>query len=213
MSKQWYLGLAGGLVLGIALSGTALNSALADGQDYMSPDAMAQAMEKWMKTTQPGAGHKRLDKFVGNWKTKFTAYWGPMPSVTTGTSRIEWMLDGRYTRETYKGTLMMPSPDGTMTERPFEGMGITGYDNYRNTYVTFWADSVGTAPGILRGTYNPQTRIHSYYGEMDEPMLDMVGRTVHGRIEWTGENTWKFEMIDLAVGPDHVSFRIEYERQ
>jgi hypothetical protein len=56
---------------------------------------------------------------------------GTPPTETKGTSSVKWVLGGRYLMEQTRGTIM---------GQPHEGIGITGYDNYKNMYVATWMD-------------------------------------------------------------------------
>ena len=98
------------------------------GMPEMTPETM-EMMAKWQKTTVPGQHHQALGAMVGEWTT-LTKIWmggpGTPPMESTGTSTIEWALGGRYIKEITSGTMM---------GQPFDGIGFTGYDNYKNMYV------------------------------------------------------------------------------
>src|SRR5262249_54980358 len=103
----------------------------------------AAKMAEMQKLTSPGENHKRLDKMVGNW-THTIKRWmkpGDQPTSTTGTDEIGWMLDGRFLKQKTKGEWM---------GKPFEGVGVTGYDNIRQEYTTIWMDNMST--GMMHGT-------------------------------------------------------------
>ncbi len=100
-------------------------------------DAM---MAAWQKAMAPGAGHARLEQFVGTWDTKMTFVMEPgaTPEISQGTSEHRFVLGGRYLEERLEATAM---------GMRFEGLGYTGYDNARKQYVGTWMDNFST--GIM----------------------------------------------------------------
>ena len=123
----------------------------------MSPE-MAAMMAAYEAAGTPGAPHQELAKGVGNWKLTVT-WWmepGAEPMVSEATSTRAALFGGRYLEEKVQGLMM---------GAPFEGYGLTGYDNVRGKYWSIWIDSMSTgvmasegeadASGavVLHGTY------------------------------------------------------------
>src|SRR5262245_30131146 len=95
-----------------------------------SDDPMMEKMMANMKAFgTPGPAHKVLDAKVGKWDTKWTMTMVPggKPVSDTGTSEIQWTMDGRYLKETSKGMFQ---------GQPFTGEGTVGYDNLKKKYVS-----------------------------------------------------------------------------
>ena len=112
----------------------------------MTPE-QAAVMEEWMKIAAPGEHHKHLDYFVGKWKTKTSMYMGgpgSTPMVSEGTSEMKWVLDGRFIMDTHQGSMM---------GQPYKGIGLTGYDNYRNMYEGSWCSNMGTNYLTMKGEH------------------------------------------------------------
>jgi hypothetical protein len=87
----------------------------------------SEGMEAWMIAGSPGEHHKRLEPMVGSWKAR-VSWWaapGAPPQVSDGAMTAEWILGGRFVKETFESY----SP-----EMPFQGMGLYGYDNLRGKY-------------------------------------------------------------------------------
>ncbi len=187
------------------------NKPKAGGEGMRDPAEMARMMAEYMKLSQPGEHHKHLNQFVGKWKLK-TKMWmaGPdaPPSVSEGTATVKWIMGGRYLTEEVTSEMDM----GPMGKQPFEGFGLTGYDNVRNLYTNCWIDSMGTQMMISKGTRHPGTGLYTYYGEMDEPSLKMYGRAVKWVVRVINDDKHVGEMYDLAVADDYKVFEIEYER-
>jgi len=171
-----------------------------------TPEEMAAMQAEWAKLAAPGEHHKHLDYFVGKWRTK-TKMWmggpGSQAVESDGTSEVEWVLGGRYLLDRHQGSLM---------GQPYEGMGLTGYDNYRNMYTGSWLSNMSTNMLIMTGTRHPQTGVFTYYGEMDEPGIKVIGRTVKYVTRIIDRNQYVFEIIDLHAGDDYKVIEITYTR-
>jgi hypothetical protein len=135
---------------------------LAQDQPKMSAEEKAQ-MEAMMKAATPGENHKKLAGMVGTWDATVKMY--PMKpgapvQQSTGTSVNEWVLGGRWVRETFSGNFM---------GMPFSGIGYTGYDNIKKQYVGTWMDSMSTA--VMTSTGNPTgDKTWEFNSSMDDPM-------------------------------------------
>ncbi|MCH7701570.1 MAG: DUF1579 domain-containing protein [Planctomycetes bacterium] len=201
MKKRTFL-VAIGLILGGMYAGSAIVGAQApgDGDDPQAgrtPDQMAMT---------PGDAHKHLDYFVGKWKTKTKIYMGgpgSPPMESDGQSSMKWVLDGRFIMHEHKGTMM---------GQPYEGIGMTGYDNYRNLYISSWCSNMGTNMLTFAGMRHPETGVFTYYGEMDEPSMNVIGRTVKYVTRIVDADHYTFEIIDLHAGDDYKVIELSYER-
>ena len=121
--------------------------------------AMAEAFEK-MAAVRPE--HERLKAFEGNWTTTVKVWFGPgEPDTSTGTSRNSMVLGGRYVQMHYTGTFM---------GQPFNGIGLTGYDNLAGTYTSLWVDDASTTMALSTGQYDAASNSWTYTGEMADPM-------------------------------------------
>ena len=74
-------------------------------------------------------------------------------------------------------------------------------------------DSFGTALYYYKGTRPPMSDVLTMYGEMDEPMMGIYGRTVKYRTTYEGKNKRVFEMYDLAAGDNYKAMEIIYTRK
>ncbi len=207
-----------GMALGatIALAGGAYISQPEEGGMGMpSPEEMAEMMAEMERLGSPGPHHEALNQFVGEWDTTMRMWWGGPGSEaeeSSGHSSIKWILDGRFVQEDMTSTFTMPGPDGGMMEMEFRGMGLTGYDNFRNMYVSSWADNMTTQLIVGKGVADPRHAVFTHYCEMDEPTLDVVGRLVRIRNRVINEDRWVMEMYDLHAGEDYKVMEITYQR-
>jgi hypothetical protein len=116
----------------------------------------AEMETKWMEFATPGDAHKVLDQKVGRW-TFTMKYWpltaeSPMQEAT-GTTETKWIMDGRYIEDKTNSTF-----DG----HPFEGRGITGYDNMTHKYHFTWVDNMGTGFMTGEGTWDPAKKTFEF---------------------------------------------------
>jgi hypothetical protein len=206
--------MGAGLVLGAAAA--LLVSQVCSQESGQSPDDMQKAMADWMATTRPGEHHKKLEGSIGTWEAT-TKMWmggpGGEPVVTRGRAERKWVLGGRFMQEDFSSEMMMPDPaSGEMKAVPWQGMGLFGFDNHRKTYVGCWADTMGTQLLTMKGTVDPSGKVFTYYGEMDEPMLGVVGRMVKYTTRIIDADTQVFEIYDLHAGDDYKVVEVTYKR-
>ncbi len=97
-------------------------------------------------------------------------------------------MGGRYLQEDFKGTMM---------GGPFEGMGITGFDNLKKAYVGSWVDNMGTGVTTSEGTYDAAKKTITCTSQCPDAMMT---KYVPDRMVTTlvDANTHKMEMY----GPD-----------
>jgi hypothetical protein len=86
---------------------------------------------------------------------------GAPAQESTGTSDFKPIMGGRFVQETSKGMFM---------GQPFEGMGVTGYDNVKKKYVENWVDSMGTMMEQLEGTADASGKNITMTSEIIDPM-------------------------------------------
>lgn len=219
------------LIVGIALGAVAalVSSQALSQQDQAGdtdPDAAAQqlqqqqemqaAMEAWMQLIEPGPAHERLEPLLGEWNTTTEMYlYGPDedPAVTEGTCTRRMVLGGRFFLQEENSTMEIPGPEGEPIERPWNGLGLFGYDNFRNMYVGCWADNMGTQLLTMTGSAHPAGNVFTYYGTIDEPMMGVIGKTVKYVTTIVDENTNTFEIYDLHAADDYMVVKVTYTRR
>jgi hypothetical protein len=162
-------------------------------------DAM---MAEMMKYASPGPGHEKLKAMEGKWKTVSKMWLAPgEPTVTEGSSENRLILGGRYLEQRYQGTFM---------GQPFEGYGLTGYDNKKSVYTTLWVD-------------NTSTEMMTGEGEMDAAGKELVFRSMgagpDGRPMETKSvtrivdpNRHVFSMYGMVDGKEQLMMEITYTR-
>jgi hypothetical protein len=72
-----------------------------------------------------------------------------------------WVLGGRFVEEKFKGEF---------NGMPFEGIGYTGYDNFKKLYTGSWMDNMGTMMMVMSGTVDPSGKEITMTGQIDDIM-------------------------------------------
>jgi len=173
--------------------------------------AMMAAMQDAMKLTQPSEHHAKLEALVGEWNVSMKMFMGPgmPPSESKGKSSNKWVLGKRFVMQEFSGSFNMPG----MGDVAYEGIGMIGFDNYKNMYVGMWTDSMNTHMLTYRGAPNPTINGIVSYGEMDEPMIKVQDRMVRYDVMFKDKNSYVMTIYDLAVAPDYKVVELTYTRK
>jgi hypothetical protein len=173
-------------------------------------------MQKYIATIRPSEHHKKLEPFVGKWNVTIRMWMmGPSgpATETKGKSEIKWVLGDRFVQEELDAEMMLPDASMQMKSRKYNGIGLVGYDNYRHMYVGSWANSLSTALLTYNGMCDPSGKTFTFYGEMDEPMLDVVGRTVKYQTRIESPDRHVLTVYDLHAGENYKVVEIAYGRE
>ncbi len=175
------------MLLSIVL-GTGPAAAQEKGEGKAPMPDMQEMMKKWKEVMTPGEPHRKLEQMAGMWDVE-TKSWmggpGTEPSISRGTAQMKMILGGRFLQQETTSEVM---------GMPMDGIGITGYDNFKKKYVAFWIDNMGTAMFTMEGEMDKDGKTCTYWGLMDEPM--------------TGERDKKVKYTLTDEGPDRQVFRI-----
>jgi hypothetical protein len=179
------------LALALTVAAGAQDKAKADTKKAPPMDPKQQAaMEAWQKASTPGPEHKELAAMAGHWDVTITSYEGPTPQISKGKSVRKMIFGGRCLQEDYQGTYM---------GQPFQGMGLTGYDNVMKKYILFWADSMSTTFMVGDGQMDASGKILTAFMTFSDPVS---GKAVKTRevMRREGPDQETFEMY--GPGPD-----------
>lgn len=137
-------------------------------QDAAKADDKAKAeMEAMVRAGTPGEQHRMLGEMAGTWKVTMRAWMAPgQPAMeSSATSEVTSLLGGRYTQERFAGTFM---------GAPFEGTGLSGYDNVTKKYVGTWADNMSTGVMMMTGDYDAASKTYNMVGSYNDPVTGGV---------------------------------------
>lgn len=163
-------------------------------QEAMDQEAQ---MKQWAKYSTPSEHHKDFEKYVGTWSATMKMWMAPSapPVEAPGSAEYTLLLGGRWLMQNFKGTMM---------GMPFEGLGLSGYDNFREEYVSTWMDNVSTAGIKITGKRNPETGELTMTGPMDEPMTGERDKTFKAVEKWLGPDSFVFAAYDNIPGTGEV---------
>jgi len=168
---------------------------------------MMEMMKKYEEAGTPGAPHKVLNETVGNWKTTSQMWEKPdsQPMTSKGTAKFEMILGGRWLQQKFTGSAM---------GKPFQGIGMLGYDNVKGKYESHWFDSMSTASMDAEGDYDASTKTLKDKGSMSCPIS--ADKTQDVRTEWqmVNKNKMVFSMYGSGPenGPEFKMMEIVYTR-
>ncbi len=174
----------------------------------MKMPSQEEMMKRWQESMTPGELHKMLEKSVGSWESEASVWMaGPdsAPTVTKGTAERKMALGGRYLVEEYSGEMM---------NSPFNGLGYTGYDNFRKKFVGTWIDNMSTAIATMEGSLDKSGKVLTMWGKMDDPMTGEKDKKVKYVTKFIDDNHQVFEAYDVATyGDKKPTFVITYTRK
>jgi len=182
--------------VGLAACGVLLGAAMLN-QDSAGTDggSNAEMMKAWMAYSMPGPGQAKLATRAGKWDVAVTHWMAPgtPPQTSQGTSTFEMKYGGRYLFQNYYGDW-----DGN----PFEGFGISAYNNKTGKYQFTWLDSLAT--GLMQGSGEFNGGTLEWTGMATDPIRgDMPMRGVE-----TFVNADEFTSAMYAPGPDGKEFKM-----
>jgi len=166
----------------------------------------AAMMEVYRKLGTPGKPHAVLAEMTGSWHTVTLHFMTPgqPPVESRGTSEQKMLLDGRYLQQEFHGDMM---------GAPFTGIGITGYDNQKQQYVSTWIDSMSTRIFYFEGTADADGRTITQTCRSEDPIRGpMTWRSVTRIVD---HDTHEFEMYGTYAsgGREEKMMEITYTRK
>lgn len=171
----------------------------------MSPEEQ-KMFDACMKAATPGPQHKQLASIAGTWDvaTKFWMKHDAPASESKSVSKAKTILGDRWIMEEF---------EGQMDQMPFEGMGITGFDNVKKKYVNFWMDTMGTGAMISEGTADASGKVVTYIGTYEDPMTNKT-KTYRSISKIVSDSKRTFEMYDTTPeGKEFKNLDIVYTRK
>jgi hypothetical protein len=162
-------------------------------------------MQAMMAYSTPGDIHKMLAKSAGSWTCTVTMWMQPgqPPMNATASATAEMILGGRY---------LQAKNTGTMFGQPFEGIGVTGYDNAKKMFVSTWIDNFGTGIMTMTGSWDGASKSINYTGSMVDPVSkkDIAVREVW---KFVDDNNQVMEMYTTMNGQEFKNMEIKYMRK
>ena len=178
--------------------GRAALSEAETGEDAGGQD-MAKVMEELAK---PGEMHAWLARCNGAWDVtgEFSEEDGSKTAVE-GTARFRMILGDRFSQQDLSIR---------MGEKPYEGIGITGYDNLKKQFTSYWFDSWSTytSPGV--GQRSAEGRTLTLTGAWDMPGSQVPFKYVY---TWADDDHFTFRMFMTWEGQEAEVGTLQYSRK
>jgi len=122
-----------------------------------------EMMKKMQAAGTPGAAHKALNVFEGNWRAEVKCWSDPdgEANVSRATSRQSWKFGGRFLEEEFHGEVM---------GKTFTGCRMLGFDNTKQKFNCCWVDDINTAMYFSEGKGENGNKVITLEGKADCPM-------------------------------------------
>jgi len=169
------------LAVALGLTGLAQSTLAADAKHPQNPGDVLKAIAE---TGKSSAEHQKLQPLVGDWNLTLKMWTDPSqpPAELNGTVQRKWIMGGRFVQETVKGEF-----DG----KPFEGMGLWGYDAAQKKFTTVRACSLC---GTVTTSLSDFDAAGAKFACATEDACPLTGETVKGRDEVVIESDDKIVM-------------------
>ncbi len=175
----------------------------------------SEMMAKMMELAKLSEGHKTLAELAGTWdytvKMWMDGNTSAEPMTSKGIATRKALMDGRYYEFHADGDMEMPGADGKMQKMKFHGMGIEGYDNAKQKYVSTWMDNMGTGIMMAEGTYDPATKTYNYTSEVE--MMPGMKMKVRETVKVVDKDHHTFEWFEDRGGKEMKTMEIAYTRK
>lgn len=165
-----------------------------------APDSATMA-KAWMDYAALGEAHKMMSAENGMWEEDMTMWMsaGAEPMKNKMTADYKTIMGGRYQESNHKGSFM---------GAPFEGKSTLAFDNATQEYTSSWIDNMGTGMMIMKGKYDPATKMLSMEGECVDPVTKKT-KKMRETITIIDDNTRKMEMFDTGYdGKEYKNMEI-----
>ena len=130
---------------------------------------------------------------------------GADPMVSNGMQTCEVINGGRVINEISHSEMM---------GMPFEGHGMTGYDNFRKKYWSTWTDNMATSMMYMEGTSDDDGKTITYNTTMDDPMIGEKDQPVKFVYRWVDDDKHILESWhDVGTPKEYKMMEITYTRK
>jgi len=171
-------------------------------QEEKPAEFAAPEMAEMMAAGAPGEMHKILEKTVGTWDVTVKAWMDPAspPMEMTGVAKTEMIMGGRYAAERV---------DSEFMGMPFEGLGITGYNQAAERFESTWIDNMSTT--LFTYTGNLEGDDLTLSGSFKDPMS---GETVMQRsvLTFVDADHYMVRGYETRGGEERMTMEIHYMR-
>jgi hypothetical protein len=180
------------VALGLGLTGLAQS---APATDAKLPQTPAEVLKAIVEAGKPSAEHQKLQPLVGDWNLTLKMWTDSAqpPAELHGTVERKWIMGGRFVQEAVKGEF-----EG----KPFEGVGLWGYDPGQKKFTNVRACSLC---GTVTTGLSDFDAVGASFQCTTEGVCPLTGETVKGRDEVVIESNDKIVMnVFKTIGGKEV---------
>lgn len=169
------------------------------------PPEMKKMMEAYEKAGTPGKEHQWLAAKAGTWDFVGKFWMDPAapPVDATGTAERTTQLGGRVLAEKVTSAGFMG--------QPFEGHGMTGYDNVTGQYWSTWNDSMSTSLMVSKGSCD-EKKSCTFTSEYKDPASGEM-RTMRSVMREEGPDKEVHEAYETRGGKEVKTMEMTYTRK
>lgn len=167
---------------------------------------MEEMLRKAETTGTPGEGHKALEHFTGAWKAEVKCWMDPggTPNVSQATAKVNWVMNGRFLEEDFRGEMM---------GKPFRGRTVMGYDNIKQTFKSVWISDMQTSMFVTEGKGENGNKVLTLRGSASCGARGRTDTPMRVVLRVLGPDKHVFEMFDESRGENGKTMEITYTRQ
>ena len=164
-----------------------------------------EEMKAWEAQMTPGAQHKWMAAYAGEWDADIKMWMDPSqpPTTSKGSSTNTMIMGGRYMEYKFTGDFM---------GMPFEGQGVMGYDNAAQKFFSTWCDSMSTGLMYMEGTLDEKTNTLTSVGESVDPLTKKTCQTKE-ITKYISKDQHVMEMYMVTDGQEVKMMEITYTRK
>ena len=166
----------------------------------------AEMMKKAEAAGTPGPAHKALEALVGNWRAEVKCWMDPggAPEASQATSENRWILNGRFLQQDFHGEMM---------GKPFNGLSLLGYDNFKQTFNSVWVSDMQTAMFTSEGKGESGYKVITLEGKSSCPATGRKDVPMKTVFRLLSPDKHVFEMFDGSKGDNAKTMEITYTRK
>ncbi len=152
-------------------------------------EADKKATELMEQYATPGANHKYLDYFVGDWESLSSFFSEPAAEPITHKQEItvKWILGGRF---------LHAHINGNFQGMAYDGFVYTGYNNYKKEFFAIQMSTMSTGYFISTGTLDKTGKIRTETGVMEDPTAGDINVKAVTTLVDRNKYLYDFYMID-----------------
>lgn len=157
-----------------------------------------------MAYSMPGAMHKMMASWDGNWTTTIKFWTKPdLPPDSIIAKSVNKMINN--------GLIQHSTHAADWAGMPFNGVSQTGYDNHRGVFWSTWFDNFGSGLMYMEGTWNEADKTISLKGKNTDPETkEQID--VRETLKIVDENTQLMEQYMSPGGKEIKSMEITFRR-